>query len=127
LPPVKFAPVIIKSKEAYHIWHNNMKNLNRIDRYTIGTKIDDVFLSLLELIFRACFAHDKFEKISLISQAIGKNDILRFILQIGWEQETIDNKKYGALLLLLDEVGRMLGGWNNDLQENKKIKTRQEI
>jgi len=117
LPPIRFAPVLIKAKETYRIWHNNLANLNRVDRYTIGSRIDDVFLSLLEFIFRACFAFDKFEKISLVSQAIGKNDILRFLLQIGWEQEVIDHNKYGKLLLCLDEVGRMLGGWKNDLQK----------
>ena len=122
LPPVRFAPVLVKAKETYKIWHKNLANLNRIDRYTIGTKIDDIFLSLLEFIFRACFAFDKFEKILLVSQAIGKNDLLRFLLQIGWEQETIDNGKYGKLLLCLDEVGRMLGGWKKDLQEKTPTK-----
>lgn len=69
-----------------------------------------------ELIFRACFAYDKFEKLSLVSQAIAKSDLLKFFLQIGWEHKMIDHKSYGALiLLLLDEVGRMLGGWKKSL------------
>jgi hypothetical protein len=90
-------------------------NLKRVDRYTIGAKIDDTFLSILELIFRACFAYDKFEKLSLVSQAIGKNDLLKFLLQIGWEHKVINHKQYGGLILLLDEVGRMLGGWKKNL------------
>ncbi|MFZ2521922.1 MAG: four helix bundle protein [Minisyncoccia bacterium] len=76
-----------------------------------------MFLSLLELIFRACFAYDKFEKLSLVSQAIGKDDLLKFFLQIAWEHKIIDNKQYGVLILNLDEVGRMLGGWKKDIQE----------
>ncbi len=110
----------MRTKEAYQIWHKNLVNLNRLDRYTIGARIDDTFLSLLEFIFRASFAYDKFEKLSLVSQAIAKNDLLKFFLQIGWEQKAIDNGSYGTLVLLLDEVGRMLGGWKKSLQEKTR-------
>lgn len=99
------------------MWHSSIINLKRVDRYTIGAKVDDIFLSLLELTFRACFAYDKFEKISLVSQAIAKSDLLKFFLQLSWEHKVIDHKNYGGLILLLDEVGRMLGGWKKNLQE----------
>lgn len=113
---------LTKAKEAYQIWHKNLANLNRIYRYTIGLKIDEIFLSLLEFIFRACFAYDKFEKLSLISQAISKSDLLKFFLQLGWEEKAIDHKNYGKLALLLDDIGRQLGGWKKNLQEKTPIK-----
>jgi len=113
---LKQAPLVLaKIKEAYQIWHKNLVNLNRLDRYTIGAKIDEHFLSLLELIFRASFAYDKFEKLSFVSQAIGKSDIVKFFLQLGWEQKIIDHKNYGSLILLMEEIGRMLGGWKKSL------------
>jgi hypothetical protein len=108
---------LVRSKEGYKVWHDHLVKVNRVDRYTIGSKIDDIFLSLLEIIFRATFAHDKFEKLSLVSQAIGKADLLKFILQIGWEHKVLDHTTYGKLIILLDEVGRMLGGWKKNLQE----------
>ena len=77
---------------------------------------------MLELIFRACFAHDKFEKLSLVSHAVGKNDILKFFLQIGWEHKVLDHEDYAKLILLLDEVGRQLGGWKKNLQEKTPAK-----
>jgi len=116
-PPAAIPLVLVRAKSAYQLWHSSIVNLNRIDRYTIGAQIDSIFLSLLELIFRGCFAYDKFEKLSLVSQAIAKTDLLKFFLQLGWEQKTINNKSYGALILLLDEVGRMLGGWRKNLVE----------
>ena len=109
--------MIVQSKESYKIWHDHLLNVNRVDRYTIGTKIDDIFLSLLEIIFRATFAYDKFEKLSLVSQAIGKTDLLKFFLQIGWEHKVLNHVVYGNIILQLDEVGRMLGGWKKSLQE----------
>ena len=72
-------------------------------------------MSLLECIFRACFAGDKHEKRSLISHATAQSDLLKFFLQIGWEQNVVEHKNYAALILLLDEIGRMLGGWKKSL------------
>lgn len=109
--------MLTRTKSAYHTWHDNLVNLKRVDRYTVGVKVDGVFTALLEIIFRATFAYDKFEKLSLVSQAIGKCDLLKFFLQIAWEQEVIDHKLYASLILLLDDVGRMLGGWKKSLQE----------
>lgn len=109
--------MLVRAKEAYRIWHDLLIKVNRVDRYTIGARIDETFLSLLETIFRATFAYDKFEKLSLVSQALGKNDLLKFFLQIGWEEKVLNNKNYGDLILNLDEVGRMLGGWKKNLQE----------
>ena len=117
-PPPNTSPlVLVRAKQGYQLWHDYLQKISRVDRNTIGVKIDDIFLSLLEFILRARFAYDKFEKLSLISQAIGKNDLLKFFLQIAWEHKIIDHKQYGDLILNLDEVGRMLGGWKKDTQE----------
>jgi len=89
--------------------------LKPIDRATIGARIDETFLSILEIIFRACFAYDTFEKLSLVSSAIGKCDLLKFFFQIGWEHKIVSHKQYANFILQLDEIGRMLGGWKKSL------------
>lgn len=58
----------------------------------------------------------------ILSYAIGKNDLIKFFLQIAWEEKICDHKKYAELILLLDEVGRMLGGWKRHLQEKTPTK-----
>ena len=117
-PPPHTSPlVLVRAKQGYQVWHDYLEKVSRVDRNTIGVRIDDTFLYLLEFIFRACFAYDKFEKLSLVSQAIGKNDLLKFFLQVAWEHKIIDHKQYSTLILNLDEVGRMLGGWKKDIQE----------
>ena len=103
--------VLVKTKEAYTEWHKYLVDLKRVDRYTIGTRIDETFLELLEFIFRACFAFDKFEKLAIISGAIGKSDLVKFLFQIAWENDVLDGKQYGKLILQLEHIGRMLGGW----------------
>lgn len=120
--PLQIPTVLVRAKEAYRAWHDYLDDLRRIDRYTLGLKIDELFCSLLELLHRACFAYDKFEKLALVSKAIAKCDLLRFFLQIGWEQKMIDHKQYGKLIILLEEVGRMLGGWKRSIEEKTPAK-----
>jgi hypothetical protein len=37
------------------------------------------------------------------------------LLLVLWETRSLDTKKYAVLSAPLDEVGRMLGGWNGQL------------
>ena len=123
IPPPAQAPlVLVKTKESYQVWHRYLVNIKRVDRYTIGARVDELFLSFLEQIFRASFSSDKFEKLSCISSAIAKGDLLAFILQITWEEKIIDSKKYSKLILNLDEIGRMLGGWKRTISSKTPSK-----
>lgn len=57
------------------------------------------------------------KKLALISSAIAKLDALKFFLQIAWQIKALDNKKYIRLSEPLNEVGKMLGGWQKQLQK----------
>lgn len=116
-PPAKVPRVLTQSKQAYSKWHLHLEHIRKIDRFTIGVKIDSEFQDLLEALFQGTFAYDKFEKLSLVGKAIAKTDILKFFLQIAWEQKVIPHKFYASLIIDLDEIGRMLGGWKKSLQE----------
>lgn len=47
--------------------------------------------------------------------AIRKTDTIKVFLMILWETKSLENKKYIALSLKIDEAGRMLGGWQGSL------------
>ncbi|MFA6274409.1 MAG: four helix bundle protein [Candidatus Paceibacterota bacterium] len=92
----------------------------RIARYTTGTRIENHFLDLLELIYKAYYAslENKSEK---IVEAINKNDIIKYLLQIAWENKFVKEKEYLELSNKLQEVGKILGGWKKGI--DIKIKT----
>jgi hypothetical protein len=54
----------------------------------------------------------KEEKQPYIKVAIRKIDTLRVLLMVLWETKSIDNKKYTILSIKIEEIGKMLGGWN---------------
>lgn len=112
-------PIIQHLIKVYKLWHEFLPHVPKTSRYTLGAKIDVLFADTIESIFLASYA-PKTQKNALIQRAITKLDLLKFFLQILWEIKSLDNKKYIALSEPLQEVGRMLGGWNRQLTLTKE-------
>lgn len=51
--------------------------------------------------------------------AIRKVETLKILLMEPWETKSLNNTKYVALSEKIDEIGRMLGGWNDRLTKNQ--------
>ena len=94
----------------YKLWHEILPNFSRDSRNTLGTKIDSLFLEVIENTIKAGYS-DKAEKDIFLKRASVKLDLLKFFLQIAWEIKSLDDKKYINLSEKLLEVGKMLGGW----------------
>ena len=71
---------------------------------------------MIETIAIASFL-TKTEKLPYVRIAIRKVDTLKILLMVLWETKSIDNKKYLALSVKVEEIGKMLGGWNGQLQK----------
>jgi hypothetical protein len=112
--PAKLLPILQKAKEAYALWHGCCQTLTKNHRYTLGQRIDRLFGDLIEAIVTACFL-SKQEKLPYIRHAIKKADTLKIFLMILWETKSLDNKKYLELSVKLEEIGRMLGGWQGQI------------
>lgn len=100
--------VVEKCVRAYALWHEFVRHLPKDSRYTLGKRIDEKFIELMEVLFRASTSRDKDK---LLEEADVVLNILKFLLRISWEIKAIDNKKYILLSERLDEIGKMLGGW----------------
>ena len=57
----------------------------------------------------------KDEKLPWVKVSIRKIDTIKVLLMILWETKSLDNKKYIALSTQMEEIGKMLGGWNGQL------------
>lgn len=73
-----------------------------------------MFVENIEAISIASFLSRE-EKHPYVRLAIRKIDTLRILLMVLWETKSIDDKKYIALSLKIDEIGKMLGGWSGQL------------
>lgn len=103
-------PVLNKASEAYKLWQSYLPDFPQTSRHTLGAKIDSLFVETVESIFTASWLY-KDKKPPYIQKAVIKSDALKFFLHIAWEIKSFDNKKYIALSEMLNEIGKMLGGW----------------
>lgn len=92
----------------------------KLSRYTIGTKIDALFLETIECIVIAGYAQ-RDQKLPIIKQASSKMDLLKFFFKLAWEMKALQDKEYLAVSTPLVQGGKMLGGWSKQLQQETPI------
>lgn len=95
------------------MWEARMKSLSRARR----GKIDALHVECIEAVSAAAFLARE-EKAPYVRLAIRKTDTIKLLLMVLWESKSLDTKKYAALSERMDEVGRMLGGWQGQLRKN---------
>lgn len=105
-------------------WFSYYVNIPKIHRHSLGQKIDDLFIASIESTAQASFI-SRSEKQPYVRLAIRKIDTLKILLMVLWETKSLDNKKYIALSLKMDEIGKMLGGWNGQLSKQNSPYTKQ--
>ena len=115
LPPPAAPAVLQKAKNAYSLWFSILNDFPKVHRYTLGGKIENYFLDLLENIFISLYLPPK-EKINSLHLAIAKLDGVKFFSQIAWENKSIAKEKFITLSEQLQEIGKMLGGWKKGIE-----------
>lgn len=101
------------------IWVNLTPHIMKGARYTIGQRIENKFLDLLELAYIAYFT-EKDRKLEKIAECILLLDTLKFLISVAWEGKLISNGQCEDVALKLEEVGKMFGGWKKNLNNPEK-------
>lgn len=117
-PPPRLLPLLQKLKAAYLLWYEYYQILPKLQRHSLGQRIDTLFVEGIETIAAASFLPRE-DKAPYVRLAIRKVDTLKLLLMVLWETKSLDNKKYAALSLKIEEVGKMLGGWNGQLTKTQ--------
>jgi hypothetical protein len=114
-------PILEKTKTAYLFWYNYYQIIPKNHRYSLGKRVDSLFVETIEALATASFL-TKEEKLPYIRFAIRKIDTLKIFLMILWETKSLNDKKYIALSIKIDEIGRMTGGWHGQLSKQNSPK-----
>ena len=102
-------PIVNKSYELYKAFHGYRRLVPKSDRFTIYERSENLIIDTISLFLEAGYA--KTNKSVILEQASVKLNILRFLVRLMKETKVIDLKKYTLLQQIIDEIGRMLGGW----------------
>lgn len=111
-------PVVEHTLSVYKTWYGYRDHFPKKSRYTLGDKIDNRFIHVLELISVATY-QEPAEKLPTLTRAIMGVDVLKFLLRVAWDLKILDNKKYAVLSDEIQEIGRQIGGWKKGLEKKK--------
>ena len=103
------------------MWYGYYQELPKSHRHSLGQRIDTILVEIIEAISAASFLSRE-EKHPYVRLGIKKMDTLRVLLLVLWETKSLDDKKYISLSVILDEAGKMLGGWNGQLTKQNSPK-----
>lgn len=103
-------PIFAKLYEFYKILSQYLITFPKTKRYTLGQKIDQISLDIIEFITTAGYL-SKEQKLPVLNKVSIKLDLLKMLLRLSWETKCLDNNKYQQLTSPLMEIGKMLGGW----------------
>ena len=107
------------------LWHEYHSTLPKLHRYTLGGRIDTLYIELIEAVSAAAFLN-KTEKHPYVRLGIRKLDTLKLLLTVLWESKSVDTKKYATLSVKMDEIGKMLGGWSGQLTKQNSPENSRE-
>lgn len=93
---------------SYKKWQFIQKDIPKINRYSLGVKIDTYFVNIIEMINYAQFGE---KKLIYIEKAIIQNNTLKSLLAILFEIDSISQENYLDICKDLEEFGKMLYSW----------------
>jgi len=108
-------PVINRTQELYENVCKITEKLPALKRQTIGRRLEDSILQLLELLIMAKHA-PKAHKGAYLIRASARAEIIQFKLRILLTQKLANETTLHQLQAKVIEIGRMLGGWRKSLQ-----------
>jgi len=107
-------PIIKNLYELYKIFYGYSALFPKKDKYTLGANCERHIIATLELLLEASCARGE-EKLRLIKMANVKFDTLKLFIRLLKDLNIIDSKKYFELQKRIQEIGKMLGGWQRSL------------
>lgn len=103
-------PIFKKSYDLYKTFNEYRRLIPKQDRFTVFERSECAILDIVENIMRAS-GEPKKEKLPTLEKASLKLNILRVFVRLMKDVKAIDPRKYMILENMIDEIGRMLGGW----------------
>lgn len=106
-----FEPLVLK--KVYNLYLNIyglLKNFPKRSRYTLGEKIENTLLDLMEMI---SFANTQIKPLRepVLNKASAKCELLKLLLRLAYDLSLFNDRQYVAIENQIQEIGKMLGGW----------------
>ena len=111
--PADELPVISKAFDLAREMTQRTRKLPRDLKFVLGDRMLTTTYDVLDLLLEAKYTRSKRE---LLQRANVLLERLRFQVRLCMEEELISIRQYEYVARLIDEVGRMIGGWLRSLR-----------
>lgn len=108
-------PAITRTHELYTAISKITEKLPALQRQTLGRRIEDSTLQLLELLIMAKNA-PRAHKAAYLIKATAVSEIILFHLRTMMVQKLGNDTTLHQLAAKTSEIGRMVGGWRKSVQ-----------
>jgi hypothetical protein len=110
-------PIFKKIYELYKVIYCYREKVSKMNRYALWQRCENLILDIAEKIIVVTDL-SKEEKLPILKKISLKLNILRMFIRLSKELRVIDNKKYIYFQEIIDEIGRMLGGWIRSIKNS---------
>ncbi len=99
-----------KVSQLYRAAHERVIRFPKTSRHSLGTRIEDVLIEILELLYLAQ-GKQSVSRLMILNKADVKLKILSAHVRLAHTTRSINDAGFAELSTLSVEIGRMLGGW----------------
>jgi hypothetical protein len=85
----------------------------------LGERCQNTLLEILELLILA-YAKSTPSKRLILGKADTQLKVLQYLVRVCYDVKAINKKQYLVLQALLQEIGKMLGGWIKSIQQTSQ-------
>lgn len=93
---------------------NNLDNFPKKD-IEIKNKVRNATFELLELVYEANTTSNNEYKISLLDKSIAKIKVIDFLVNLSYDKQIINNKRYIKFGEAMDEILKYILGWKKSI------------
>lgn len=110
-------PIFKKVYDLYKEFYFCIGNFPRKDKYSLGQKCESIISEIMECVLEASQL-PKSEKSPYLEKASVKLNLLRMYTRLAKEIRALDINKYILIEEMINEIGKMLGGWKRFIKNS---------
>jgi hypothetical protein len=110
-------PIFTKLYALYRAIAETLPSFPKTQRYSLGERLENTVLDILELLFFVPIAPTKLETLQTMSVKV---DLLKVLLRLAKDTQAVSSGRYLVLQEMLQEIGKMLGGWIRTTKQIEK-------
>lgn len=107
-------PIVKRLEGLLIIWTGNVDLLPRCYKYTLGTKMTQILLDMLELIVLA--NGDTYRRVEYLKKAMNEFELFKILVRTLDKKQLLSIKQAAALIRECSVIGKQINGWKKSTE-----------